>query len=43
MDPAHLQILHQDTANRGQPIQNTTRGLTDDVEKFEFYEVLTVS
>ena len=40
MDPAHLQILHQDTANRGRPIQNTTRGLTDDVEKFEFYEVL---
>ncbi len=40
MDPAHLQILHQDTANNGRPIPNTTRGLTDDVEKFEFYEVL---
>jgi 5,5'-dehydrodivanillate O-demethylase oxygenase subunit len=39
MDPAHLQILHQETAGRGRAIQNTTRGLTDDVEKFEFYEV----
>jgi 5,5'-dehydrodivanillate O-demethylase len=39
MDPAHLQILHQDTAGRGRSIQNTTRGLTDDVEKFDFYEV----
>jgi len=39
MDPAHLQILHQETAGRGRTIQNTTRGLTDDVEKFDFYEV----
>jgi len=39
MDPAHLQILHQETAGRGRAIQNTTRGLTDDVEKFDFYEV----
>jgi 5,5'-dehydrodivanillate O-demethylase len=39
MDPAHLQILHQDTAGRGQRIENSTRGLADDVEKFEFYEV----
>lgn len=39
MDPAHLQILHQETAGRGRPVQNPTRGLTDDVEKFEFYEV----
>ena len=39
MDPAHLQILHQDTVGRGRAIKNTTRGLTDDVEKFEFYEV----
>ena len=39
MDPAHLQILHQDTAGRGRAIQNTTRGLTDEVEKFDFYEV----
>jgi 5,5'-dehydrodivanillate O-demethylase oxygenase subunit len=39
MDPAHLQILHQETAGRGHAIQSTTRGLTDDVEKFEFYEV----
>jgi len=39
MDPAHLQILHQETAGRGRAIQNTTRGLTDEVEKFDFYEV----
>ena len=39
MDPAHLQILHQDTTNRGRPIRNSTRGLTDDVEGFDFYEV----
>ena len=39
VDPAHLQILHQDTASRGRAIQNSTRGLTDDVEKFDFYEV----
>jgi 5,5'-dehydrodivanillate O-demethylase oxygenase subunit len=39
MDPAHLQILHQDTTSRGRPIQNSTRGLTDDVERFNFYEL----
>jgi 5,5'-dehydrodivanillate O-demethylase oxygenase subunit len=39
MDPAHLQILHQETAGRGREIKNSTRGLTDDVEKFDFYEV----
>jgi 5,5'-dehydrodivanillate O-demethylase len=39
MDPAHLQILHQETAGRGREVNNSTRGLTDDVEKFEFYEV----
>ena len=38
MDPAHLQILHQDTANRGRSIQDSTRGLTDDVHEFDFYE-----
>jgi 5,5'-dehydrodivanillate O-demethylase len=39
VDPAHLQILHQDTAGRGRQISNPTRGLTDDVAKFDFYEV----
>jgi 5,5'-dehydrodivanillate O-demethylase len=39
MDPAHLQILHQDTASRGRPIENSTRGLTDDVNEFDFYEL----
>ncbi len=39
VDPAHLQVLHQETAMRGRKPPNTTRGFTDDVEKFEFYEV----
>jgi 5,5'-dehydrodivanillate O-demethylase len=39
VDPAHLQILHQNTAGRDRSVTNTTRGLTDDVKKFEFYEV----
>ncbi len=39
VDPAHLQILHQDTAMRNRTPPNTTRGFTDDIEKFEFYEV----
>jgi len=38
MDPAHLQILHQTIAFRGRVPESTTRGFTDDVEKFEFYE-----
>jgi 5,5'-dehydrodivanillate O-demethylase len=38
VDPAHLQILHQETANRGRIPPNTTRGFTDDVKGFEFYE-----
>jgi len=37
VDPAHLQILHQDNAARGRPIDNTTRGFTDDVVSFDFY------
>ncbi len=38
MDPAHLQVLHQEYYGGGkrQPV-NTTRGFTDDVESFEFY------
>jgi 5,5'-dehydrodivanillate O-demethylase len=39
MDPAHLQILHQTAAFRGRTPPNTTRGFTDDVAGFEFYEV----
>jgi 5,5'-dehydrodivanillate O-demethylase len=39
VDPAHLQILHQDTAGRGRAVQDSTRGLTDDVANFDFYEV----
>jgi 5,5'-dehydrodivanillate O-demethylase len=37
VDPAHLQILHQDTAARGRPMPSTTRGFTDDVVSFDFY------
>jgi len=37
-DPAHLQILHQNTANRGRTPLSTTRGFTDDVAQFEFHE-----
>jgi 5,5'-dehydrodivanillate O-demethylase len=38
VDPAHLQILHQNTAMRARTPVNTTRGFTHDIEKFEFYE-----
>jgi len=38
VDPAHLQILHQETANRGRKPASTTRGFTDEVEGFDFYE-----
>jgi len=38
VDPAHLQILHLDTAARGRPLTNTTRGFTDDVVSFDFYQ-----
>ncbi|MPZ14012.1 MAG: Rieske 2Fe-2S domain-containing protein [Chloroflexi bacterium] len=37
VDPAHLQILHQDSQGRRAP--NTTRGFTDSVLGFDFYEV----
>lgn len=39
VDPAHLQILHQDAEGRRKRSSDTTRGFTGDVEKFEFYEV----
>jgi 5,5'-dehydrodivanillate O-demethylase len=38
MDPAHLQILHLEAAGRGRTALDTTRGFTDDVESFDFYE-----
>lgn len=38
VDPAHLQVLHQELIGRGRVPINTTRGFTDDVESFEFYE-----
>src|SRR5690348_15606395 len=36
VDPAHLQILHQELIGRGVKPVNTTRGFTDDVASFEF-------
>ncbi|MCZ6625846.1 MAG: Rieske 2Fe-2S domain-containing protein [Deltaproteobacteria bacterium] len=39
VDPAHLQILHQDTALKSRTPPSTTRGFSDDIEKFEFFEV----
>jgi 5,5'-dehydrodivanillate O-demethylase oxygenase subunit len=39
VDPAHLQILHQDTAMRARKSASTTRGFIDDIEKTDFYEV----
>jgi 5,5'-dehydrodivanillate O-demethylase oxygenase subunit len=38
VDPAHLQILHQEFYGRGvrEPV-NTTRGYTDDVTRVDFY------
>ncbi len=38
LDPAHLQILHQDVANRDMVPVNTTRGTTDDVKTWDCYE-----
>ncbi len=38
VDPSHLQILHQTLIAGKKLITNTTRGLTDEVERFEFYE-----
>jgi 5,5'-dehydrodivanillate O-demethylase len=39
VDPAHLPILHQNTSTQGRVPPSTTRGFTDDIEKFEFYEL----
>src|ERR1044071_5219664 len=38
VDPAHLQILHQEFIGRGSKPKSTTRGFTDDVKSFDFYE-----
>ena len=37
VDPAHLQILHQDASFRRRRPVNTTRGFTDDVAGFDFW------
>ncbi len=38
VDPSHLQILHQALIAGDKPITSTTRGLTDYVKEFDFYE-----
>ncbi len=41
VDPSHLQVLHQNLIaprHRRASALNTTKGFTDDVAKFEFYE-----
>ena len=38
VDPSHLQVLHQSLIARERKIHSTTRGLTDDVAHFDFYE-----
>lgn len=37
VDPAHLQVLHQEFIGGARKPVNTTRGFTDDVKEFEFY------
>jgi 5,5'-dehydrodivanillate O-demethylase oxygenase subunit len=39
VDPAHLQVLHQTSITSPRKPENTTRGFTDEVAGFEFYEV----
>ncbi len=39
VDPAHLQILHQEYIGRGKRPVNTTRGFIDDVQSTDFYVV----
>ncbi len=41
VDPSHSRVLHADVVMRrgGPPLANTTRGLTDDIEYFDFSEV----
>jgi 5,5'-dehydrodivanillate O-demethylase len=36
VDPAHLEILHQDTTRHPRPPPSTTRGYVDDVERYAF-------
>ncbi len=36
LDPAHLQVLHQDMPQSKKRPVNTTRGFTDDIESFDF-------
>jgi 5,5'-dehydrodivanillate O-demethylase len=38
VDPSHLQVLHQTSIAGGRIINDTTRGLTDDVAQFDFCE-----
>ncbi|MBM2811893.1 MAG: hypothetical protein HW416_2652 [Chloroflexi bacterium] len=37
VDPAHLQILHQELTGRGRTPSSTTRGFTDDIAALDFF------
>ncbi len=37
VDPAHLQILHQEVTGRGRTPPSSTRGFTDDIARLDFY------
>ena len=37
VDPAHLQILHQEITGKGRTPASSTRGFTDDIESLDFY------
>jgi 5,5'-dehydrodivanillate O-demethylase len=41
VDPSHSRILHADVVERngGRQLRDTTRGITDQVESFDFYEL----
>jgi len=41
VDPSHSRILHADVTERGsgRELRDTTRGLTDNVQSFDFYEL----
>jgi len=38
VDPAHLPVLHQETSTQGRKPPSVTRGFTDDILGFDFYE-----
>jgi 5,5'-dehydrodivanillate O-demethylase oxygenase subunit len=39
LDGAHIYVLHQDTMKRTKPVDNTTRGLLDELKEFSYWEI----